>query len=429
MLIEFLEYIRDFYWGYVGFWLIVLFGVYFTVKARFFQFKVLGSLPHQIRAFANLAPKKRGINPIKLYFASIGGSIGLGNIINVSVGLVLGGPGILFWLWVASFSGMLVKYSEIYLSIKYRVPNQTGGYDGGAMHFVRQAFGSHKLSLFVATLFCIYGVEMLQFSYVCNLVHYTYSIPKLAIVAVLLLLTFYCSFGGIKRLANISTILMPFFMLLYIILCLVVILCHCAHLPSVCKLVMNSAFTGHAALGGFIGSGFLTTVRQGISKAVYSGDIGVGYDAIIQAETELSDPAQQARFSIFSLFTDTFICSMTVLVALTTGAWTDGGAPALLTMRALHGYFPAIQHFMTIVLFLAGFTTIIAFLTVGYKASGYISSRLGRKAYTLYAVPTFILFSFVDTSIAALIMDLVSGLLVLINVLAIIKLRNEIHFR
>lgn len=426
-----LEGIDTFYWSYIGFTLVVAFGFYFTFKTKFFQFRILGRLRRTVKDLKRTANNKgAGTNPIRLYFASVGGMVGLGNIVGVITALLYGGPGALFWLWVASFSGMLVKYSEVYLGVRFRLANDRGGYDGGPMYYIQKAFKNKYLPFIISGLLCIYGVEVYQFLVVTDALVYSFSMKREIVVATMLLAVLYTGFGGIKRLANVCTVMMPAFMIAYVLMCLWVIILNLPSLPALLFTVVKSAFTGHAAVGGFAGSTFILAAQYGIARAVYSGDIGIGYDATIQSETNNPYPEKQARMAIFSLLTDTIICSMSMLVVLITGLWTtpENVEPSQFVALSLAEYFPYAEYFMGVLLFLAGFTTIIAYFAVGIKSARFISPAIGSKLYYLYAIFAFIFFSFFDQSKVIIVMSISGGLLMLINLIAIYKLRDEIKF-
>lgn len=424
--------IDEFFWRYIGFTLVALCGLYFSYTTGFFQFKVLGQLKKTVCDLrkdggdSDLA----GTNPLRLYFASVGGMVGLGNIVGVVTAVLIGGPGALVWLWFASFSGMLIKYSEIYLGVKYRVANAQGGYDGGPMYYLRDAFGVKWISTFVCVLLCVYGVEVYQFTVVTDTLSQTFSLPKTLVIVGLLLGTLYAGFGGVKRLANICSVIMPFFIIIYVIMCLWVIGDHIGEIPEVLKLCFHSAFNGHAALGGFAGSSMISGAQNGIARAVYSGDIGIGYDATIQSETQTMHPERQARMAIFSITTDAIVCTMSMLVVLVTGLWKVGGMQAsAYVAHAFSHYVPRIEYFMAILFFFAGYTTIIAYFAVGIKCAKFLSPIWGEKVYYLYAICAFPFFSFFDQSQVILIMSISGGLLMLCNLAGILKLRKDIKFK
>lgn len=357
--------------------------------------------------------------------------VGLGNIVAVITAIIIGGPGALFWLWIASFAGMLIKYSEIYLGVKYRVKNKSGGYDGGPMYYLKEAFGSPLIPMIVSVLLCIYGVEVYQFVIITDTLASTFSLNRHLIIALLIVAIIYSGLGGIKRLANICTIMMPAFMITYVIMCLYVIGLNIHELPDVLATVFHGAFNGHAPIGGFVGSSMIMVAQQGIARAVYSGDIGIGYDSTIQSETRTQHPERQARMAVFSVLTDSLICTMSMLVVLVTGLWkiaTPMQASEYVA-AALGMHFPGIPYFMAVFFFLAGYTTLIAFFAVGLKCANFLYPRFGKALYYLYAISSFIFFSFFDQSKVILVMSLSGGLLMLFNVAGIFKLRHKIKFK
>lgn len=431
-MFEFINFVNNILWDYLGFFLIIVVGLYFTFKSRFYQFTILKEAKRQLTEFYHLyndssAP---GIHPFKLYFASIGGSIGLGNITVAGASIAIGGPGTIFWLWCASFFGSLLKYSEIYLGIVFREKNNSGGYDGGAFYYLKKAFPNSKLNIVSAFLLCLYGVEIYQFSFVTNNIAVTFNIWYPLVLFAMLSLTFYIAIGGINRLANINTFLMPMFLVIYILICIFIILLHWKSIPGILVAVFQSAFTGKAMFLGLFSHSILKCMHHGISTAVYSGDICIGYDSLVQAETALSDPTKQARFSVLSLFTDTFICTLSMLVVLCTGTWMFSGAAdcGCTVTKALTLYVPYSEHFMSVLFFLTGFTTVMSYLTVGYRSAKYLSPRFGFLWFTVLAFTLFIFFSYYDQTVPLLIMTTIGGLLVLCNVIGIIKLRKEVKF-
>ena len=432
-LFSFLSVIESFYWGYIGFAVVVAAGVYFTFRSNFYQFRVLA---HPLRTIKNVqasAVGGTGISPFRVYFASVGGMVGLGNIVTVITAVTIGGPGALFWLWVAALCGTLIKYAEVYLGIKFRIDDGARGHHGGPMIYLQRAFKTRWLSRTLPLVYCallaIYGVEISQFVIAVDVVTDTFHVYRPVIIGVVLLLTLYGGFGGLHRLANISTALMPPFIIGYILCCLYVIGLHISILPQVLGEVFVSAFTGHAAVGGFAGSSMLMAMQLGTARAVYSGDLGLGYDSIVQSSSQAKDPKTQASLSIFGVATDALVCTMSVLVVLVSGIWKEPGIQACHAVSTVFTrFFPHVDVLMAILIFVAGYTTLIAYLTVGEKAMRYVFPQWGSKIYFIYAICSFIAFSFLDQTNATTVMMLSGGLLVLTNLAGIWKLRHEIKF-
>lgn len=434
-IFEILNQINEFFWSYIGFAIVMVSGLYFTLKNKGYQFRVLLKPGKTFKALKESSKdSSSGVHPFKLFFASVGGMVGLANMVAVIAALIIGGPGALFWLWLAAFFGMIIKYAEIYLGVKYRVKNQNNSFDGGPMYYLQRAFKSPFLKVampsIVSLLLCIYGVEIYQFVIIVDTFTGTFDLNRHIVMVVLLGATLYAGFGGIHRLANICSVLMPFFMIVYVLMCLWVIGHNLSALPALLLEVFTSAFQGSAALGGFAGSSILLAAQAGVSRAVYSGDIGIGYDSIIQSETRTTRPEQQARLAIFGTLGDVIFSTMSILLVLSTGLlWSAEGLKASeYVSTALGGYFPYIQYFMAIFFFLAGWTTIIGFLAVGTKAARFLSPRYGFRVYIAYATLALALFSYVDQTKVYLIMALSGGLLMSLNILGLFKLRKEIKF-
>jgi AGCS family alanine or glycine:cation symporter len=434
-IFQYLSLVDSLYWSYIGIYIVVLTGLYFSFKSKFYQLQVIGNIKKTVRNVHYSAKDgEDGISPFRLYFASVGGMVGLGNVVAVITAILIGGPGALFWLWIAAICGMLIKYSEVYLGVKHRVKGANNTYHGGSIYYLREAFKKPYASIIAASLICVYGIEIFQFKIVTEdlteVINNIVPVKQFYVMLGFLALVLYSSFGGVKRMANICSLLMPAFIIIYMISCLVVLISNYNLIPATLMLVLKSAFTGHAPLGGFAGSTMLIAAQQGIARAVYSGDIAVGYDSIIQSETKVVHPEKQASLAILSSFTDTIICTMSILIVLITGVWTEVPLNHVseAVSTALSGYIPYIKIFMSALIFLAGYTTIIAYLTVGTKCASFLSPKYGRNIYVVIATIAFIMFSFIDSSKLYIIMSLTGGALVFINTLGIIRLRKEVKF-
>jgi AGCS family alanine or glycine:cation symporter len=431
-IFEYLRQFDSFIWDYVAFILIILLGCCLTFHARAFQVRALPSI---VRSFISLFtqpsdPKQRGVHPLKAFFASVGGMIGIGNVVGIVTAVQIGGPGALIWVWVAAFVGTIVKYSEIFLGLKYRVKNEHGGYDGGPMYFLQQAFKNRWLPPVVALLLCVYGVEIYQFAVVTDSLSANLGFNRPLVIAGLLALVVYASVGGIARVGKICSWVMPFFVSIYMVMGLWIIFSEATLLPEVLYNAFVSAFTGHAAVGGFAGSTVMLAIQHGVARAAYSGDIGIGYDSIIQSESSTVYPERQARLAILGVCIDNIICTVSILIVLLSGVWTaiDPIEGSLLVQTALSHYFPYMHIFMPLFLFIAGYTTMIAYFCVGIKCARFLHPRYGSPLYLAYAVSAWVFFSFFDQSQAMLVMSLAGAMLLITNLIGIFLLRHQIVF-
>jgi len=427
-----LSEVDSFFWSYVGFVIICVSGLYLTFKSKGEQFRVLFNIRKNIKMLlADAATSKEGLHPFKLFFASVGGMIGIGNIVMVGIAVMLGGPGTIFWMWVASFCGMLIKYSEIYLGVKHRVPNGKGSFNGGPMYYLQDVFKNKFWAILSAILLCIYGVEVFQFTTLVDRFETTFKFDRDIIVYTLLIATLYSASGGINRLANVCAVMMPFFLISYLIACSYIIFMNISLLPDLIINIFKSAFTGQAAVGGFAASTMLHAAYLGTSKAVYSGDIAIGYDSVVQSETRVLCPINQARLSIIALFMDTVICTFSSITIAITGAWhrMQNFEPSEVMARIFDEYFPFSEYFLTAVLFFAGFTTVIAFFVVGTKAAMFLFPKYGKIIYLIYGATSFVFFANFPEEKVAIMMNVTSVFLVILNIVAIIKMRKEIEFK
>ncbi|WP_068469771.1 amino acid carrier protein [Candidatus Protochlamydia phocaeensis] len=430
-LFDFFMEADAFFWGYIGFSLIMLLGCYLTIKTRVFQIR---AFRHVIYTFLQEAfqrsASERGLHPLKAFFASVGGMLGVGNVVGIVTAIQLGGPGALLWVWVAGFAGTLIKYAEIYLGLKHRVKNERQSYDGGPMFFLKKAFKAPWISGLVCVLLCIYGAEIYQFNVVVDTLAYSWGINRLIIAFALLALIVHASLGGVSRVAQVCSWIMPLFMVIYISLCLWVIGHHVADLPAILLTVVKSAFTGHAAIGGFAGSSLMLAIQNGIAGASYAADIGIGYDSTIQSESHTVYPERQARMAFLGVCLDNFICTLSILVVLVTGLWQTpiGGENAPLVQLALARYFPLVNMLMPLFIFILGYTTLIAYLIVGMKCARYLHPTRGASFYMGYAIAILTFFAFFDQTHALLVMRLAGALLLIVNLTGIYRLRHEIVF-
>lgn len=430
-IFDYFTSVDSYFWGYIAFSLIVLLGLNLSLRARFYQIRALPSI---IGTFFHFLTKsntdERGVHPLKVFFASVGGMIGIGNVVGIVTAVQIGGPGALLWVWVAALIGTIIKYGEIYLGLKHRVKNDQGGYDGGPMYFLRFAFKNSWIPLLVALLLCVYGTEIYQFVVITDSVSANFAVDRNWVIAALLVLVLYSSIGGIQRIGKICSCIVPFFIIIYMGMALWIIFQEYSLIPEMLKTVFISAFTGHAAIGGFAGSTVLLAIQHGIARAAYSADIGIGYDSIIQSESSTVYPERQARLAILGVCIDNFVSTISIVVVLLSGVWMldepiDG---SLLVQTALSSYFPYMHIFMPIFLFFVGYTTLIAYFCVGIKCARYLSPKYGMPLYIIYGVSALIMFSFFDQSKALLVMSIAGASLLIINLLGIFVLRHQIRF-
>jgi len=212
-----LEFFENTLWGFVAVPTIILLGLFLSFQSRFVQIIKFPKIVKTFAGFMFLHDKtKGGVHPLQAFFACVGGCVGIGNIVGITTAVQIGGPGALVWIWVTAIAGMMIKYGEVFLGIRYRVPNPEGGYSGGPMYFLQRVFKTPFIPQLVCVLLCIYGVEVYQFNVIVNSVSSNIGMNSYLVLVVLLALVIFAGSGGVRRVGNISGFIIPFFVVMYI---------------------------------------------------------------------------------------------------------------------------------------------------------------------------------------------------------------------
>jgi AGCS family alanine or glycine:cation symporter len=429
-LFTILELFENYLWQFIGAPLVLILGLYLTFYSKFFQ---LRNFPGIIRAFIHFfkgnGAALRGVHPLKAFFAGIGGCVGIGNIAAICTAVQIGGPGALFWIWITALMGMLVKYSEVYLGLKYRVPNVSGGYNGGPMYFLQKVFKRRFIPNLVSFLLCIYGVEVYQFSVVTHNVAANLSISPFFVALGLSSLVLFAASGGVKRIGVISAALIPIFVVLYVGMGLWILVTHIESIPSVIREVFVSAFSGAAPFGGFVGSSLLMTLSHAIRRGCYTADVGAGCASVIHSESGAHSFSAQASLVIVEIFVDTFvICTTSIFMILVTDVWHQQIEASAMIQAVLSQYFPFMDFFIPLFLLLLGYSTMNTYFCVGLKCADSLGGRRGKWMYYGYSMMALPLFSFIGIKGAQSLMAISGGLLLMINCYGIFRLRKEVSF-
>lgn len=431
MIVEFLESTDNYLWAYIAVPLLISFGFYLTCKTRFLQ---LRQIPFVLRTFARLLkfwkpPPAGSHGKSSGFIATMGGCTGIGNVVAVCTAIQLGGPGALFWIWVTALAGMTLKYAEVYLGVRFRETTHKGGMQGGPMYYLRKVFKGSIIPTSVCFLLCIYGVEIYQFSVIANSITLNLDVEKTYVVIPLLILIIGAS-SFFRTLRNYSLSLVPLLFAFYFIMSFIVIAIHITEIPGVIATVLSSAFTGHAAVGAFAGSSLLVTMSQGIRRGCYASDVGVGYAAVVHSQVKEAIPEKQASLAVFDIFLDSFIiCTTSVILVIVTGVWKDPIDSSLLIQQALGQYFPCMELFMPIFILFLGYATTSTYFSFGLTCAEHLCPKVGRKCYYVFGALSMTAFAYLGTSHALVVMSLTGGVLLIINLYAIYKLRHEICFK
>ncbi|MCJ7772519.1 MAG: amino acid carrier protein, partial [Desulfobacterales bacterium] len=267
--------------------------------------------------------------------AALSATIGTGNIAGVGTAIALGGPGAVFWMWVTAVFGMVLKYSECLLSLKYRVVNEDGSISAGPMYYLEKGLGQKWLGFLFAFFAAVasFGIgNMVQANSVAEPVLTYFGIPKWITGVIIAVLIFAVIVGGIKRIGQVASKFVPFMTVFYVVSALIVIFINMKAIPSAFAIIFHDAFTGTAATGGFAGAAVAQAIRFGVARGVFSNEAGLGSAPIAHGAAKTQEPVREGLVAMLGPFIDTIvICTMTALVIITTGAYTEGLTGADLT--------------------------------------------------------------------------------------------------
>ncbi|HFU3729515.1 TPA: alanine/glycine:cation symporter family protein [Streptococcus suis] len=428
-MLELMQHINDFVWGPPLLLLLVGTGVYFTLRLGVFQ---VSKLPTAFRLIFSSDQSGQGdVSSFAALCTALAATVGTGNIVGVATAITTGGPGALFWMWVAAFFGMATKYAEGFLAIKYRTKDANGQAAGGPMHYITLGMGQKWKPL--AVFFAISGVLVAllgmgtfsQVNSIASSMSASFGLaPQLVSIVTAISIAFFI-FGGIEKISDISTKIVPFMAILYILASLTVLALHWDQLIPTLALVLKSAFTPAAAAGGFAGATVQQAIQRGIARGVFSNESGLGSAPIAAAAAKSDNPVEQGLISMTGTFIDTLIiCTLTGLTILVTGQWSVAGLEgAPLTQAAFATVFgqPGALA-LTISLVLFAYTTILGWSYYGERC---IESLFGTKSilpYRLVFVAMVALGGFLKLDLIWTIADIVNGLMALPNLIALLAL-------
>ncbi len=389
------DFLHDLVGGPVLIVAIISTGLYLTWRTQFLQVRKFGRvLQETILSILKPAKGDKGeISPFQALTTALAATIGTGNIAGVATAISLGGPGAIFWMWVSAFLGMMTKYSEVVLAVHYRQTRKDRTVVGGPMYYLEHGLNAR----FLAVLFALFGAlaafgigNMVQANSVADSVNQAFNIPPLLTGLVLAAATAVVIIGGIRRVASITDKLVPLMATLYFLGALAILILAAPLVPAAFATIIGNAFTGRAAVGGFAGAGVMQAVRFGIARGIFTNEAGLGSASIAHAAARTDHPARQGLWGIFEVFFDThIICTMTALVLIVTGVWTQGLEGAGLTTAAFNQGLPGPGGYIVAIgLIFFSFSTLVAWSFYGEKCFEYLA---GTRSVMLYRLAWILL--------------------------------------
>ena len=385
-----------------GPWLLILLlgtGCWLTFKLKGIQVR---QIFYSLRlTFSKEREGEGDISHFGALMTALAATVGTGNIAGVSIAVALGGPGAIFWMWLTGLVGMATKYSEGFLAVKYRQVNLKGEISGGPMYYLEKGLGQKWLAICFAFFgaMAAFGIgNMVQANTTAHALSRFLGINSFFVGGMMMLLTAMVIIGGIKRIADTASYLVPIMVVIYFLGALVIILNNLEHLGAGIAIILQDAFTGTAATGGFAGASLANTIRYGVARGLFSNESGMGSAPIAAAAAKTNQPSKQALVSMAGTFIDTLVvCSLTALTLSSTGVWVSGETGVALTLQAFSAGLPGLwgNLIVTIGTVTFAFSTILAWEYYGEKCFEYL---FGEKHILFYRY-AWIVFVFLGAQI------------------------------
>lgn len=433
--------INGFVWGPVMLVLLVGTGVYLTIRTGGIQVRYFGFiLKNTIGSLFAKKGKDHGANlsPFQAVSTAMAATVGTGNIAGVTGAIFIGGPGAVFWMWVSAFFGMCTKYSEIALAMKYRVKDENGVYKGGPMYYIENGLG--KNWKWLAVIFAILGGlasfgigNIAQSNEIAGAMESLIGINPMITGIILAVLVAIVILGGVQRIGQVTSLLVPFMACFYILAGIAVILLRITHVPAALAQIFTSAFSFEAVGGGVMGYAIMVAMRQGFARGVFSNEAGLGSAPIAHATSSTEEPAEQAIWGVFEVFVDTIIiCTITAMTILLSGLElgadalsnyaSNGAAAAAAFNQVLPGVIGG--KILEICLLFFALSTILSWSYYGERCFGYLTG--GNKAVDMIYKGIFIVVVVFGATGSGTLMwdisDTLNGMMAIPNLVALLAL-------
>lgn len=425
-----LEKANEIVWGPAMLILLVGTGIFLTFRLGFYQFF---QLPYALKlAFSPKAQDKKSTGDISHFsslMTALSATIGNGNIAGVATAVVAGGPGAVFWMWITAIFGMATKYGEAILAVKYRVKNEKGQMSGGPMYYIERGLGWKWL----AVLFAVFGSvaafgigNMVQSNSVADVLFQGFNVNPWVTGVVLAILTGLVILGGIKSIGRVSSFLVPFMAVFYVLGALVIVLLNLPQVPDAFATIFREAFTAESVGGGILG----TAIRFGVARGIFSNEAGLGSAPIAAAAARTDHPGRQALVSMTGTFLDSIVvCTMTGLALVMSGVYlgADPNQGASLTVAAFDSFLPFFGGMIvTFGSILFAYSTVLGWSYYGEKCFAYLFGD--RSIYFYRTVFVIAVFFGAGTALQTVwdIADIFNALMAIPNLIGLLFLSGVI---
>lgn len=428
-LLEVNSFINSIVWSWPMLVLIVGSGVYFTFMTNFTPITKLGYVMKEtlMKMFSKETKGEGEVSAFEAVSTALAATVGTGNIAGVATAITVGGPGAVFWMWIAAIFGMATKYAEVVLSIQYREKTDDGHFVGGPMYYIHKGTNQKWL----AWIFALFGAlatfgigNMTQSNSVADVMNSTFNIDPLITGIVMAVFVGLVTIGGIKTIGKVTSILVPFMAAGYILGGIIIIILNIDLLPDALSTIVTTAFTGQAAVGGFAGSTIALALQYGVARGVFTNEAGMGSAPIAHAAATTDHPVRQGLWGIFEVFADTLvIATITGLIITMSGIWESGEGGASLTSEAFNQGLPMFgEHIVTFGLLFFAFSTVLGWSYYGEKCIEYLASSKAILPYRLIFMVMVVVGSIGGLTEIWDIADTLNGLMIIPNLIGILWL-------
>ncbi|MDA7595623.1 sodium:alanine symporter family protein [Luminiphilus sp.] len=368
------------------------------------------------------------IPPFRALMTSLSATIGTGNIAGVATAMTLGGPGALFWMWLTALFGMAMKYAEAVLAVRYREQDDRGGFSGGPMYYIRNGLGPRFAIL--SSAFALFGAmagfglaNTVQSNSVAQVLGDQFEVHWLTTGLVLMVVVGAVILGGIRRIAATASAVVPVMAIAYVAMSALVIALHIEQVPEALGTIIDSAFNGASAAGGFAGASVWAAIRFGVARGIFSNEAGLGSAPIAHAAARTNEPVEQGLIAMLGTFIDTLVvCTMTGLVIMLTGVLESGISGASLTASAFGSAIPGGELVVTVGVVLFATTTMIGWSFYGERCVVYLFGTRGIMPFRVLWVLAIPLGAATDLGLIWLIADTLNAFMAIPNLIALILL-------
>ena len=369
------------------------------------------------------------ISPFAALMTTLAATVGTGNIAGVATAIVLGGPGALFWMWCTALVGMATKYCEVVLAVHFREKNSLNHFVGGPMYAIKNGLG--RKWAWLGACFALFGGfasfgigNMVQVNSMAAGLAVSFAIPAWVSGVCIMVLVGLVILGGIQRIGAVAQTLVPLMCVVYVLAAMFVLISHYQAIPAAFVLIFNSAFNGHAAVGGFAGAAMIAALRFGVARGVFSNEAGLGSAGIAQAAGTSDDPVVSGLIGMMGTFIDTLIvCTMTGLAIICSGVWSSGLSGAALSSAAFEAAMPGTGNYLlTATLVIFAFTTILGWSYYGERCWEFLFGPRAILPYRLLWVAVIPLGAVTQLETVWLLADTLNGLMALPNLVSLLVL-------